>query len=106
MDESNVQISSLKEQLTDAQQQLTEAEAASTSLQHTEADVKQQLQELQVCLFSIKMRDAKSIHHVHITEIASSFARQHLVPPLSSSNLQGLMCNKQGYSRNKASCFS
>lgn len=50
VDESNAQISSLREQLSGAQEQLAEAAAASTALQGTEADLKQQLQDLQVRL--------------------------------------------------------
>ena len=53
VDESNVQISSLKEQLTDAQQQLSAAEAASISLQGTEASLKQQIKDLQVCVHAV-----------------------------------------------------
>lgn len=49
VDESTVQIASLQEQLTDAQQRCNAAESVSASLQETEAGLQQRLQALQVC---------------------------------------------------------
>ncbi len=66
VDESNVQMSSLREQLDAAQQRLDTAEADVTALQATETNLQQQLRSTQVgyCLTEVLHRSDHNVAYV------------------------------------------
>lgn len=89
MDESNVQISSLKEQLTDAQQRLSGAETASAVLQGTETDLKQQLQTLQVRLSgcTVQLLQLVTVMHMVLTAAMGNKTRQNVTLSLEQFHI-------------------